>query len=370
MHSDDTHKKDGFFSKIFGHHDDAVAKSDDANVIQPGDAAAVGLADTPDTSISSNNEAASLDPIDFASKQSDAPAEDKDDTLQLHEVSADSSGSSGVSVQEPASNDTAADAAPTPVPADELKGSVADVLAVSKDNSEPLDLSQHTATLSTTDNDSSAPVAEEVPGSETPAAEAAAEHIADQSASTDESAGDTTGSEPHDTMTTAPDVSDGAQAEVSPIPDSSAEMVTNNGGVTEATAEQSVAQTDVEPPAPPVEEGKAWSATHGSAENVALEAKPSVEEHADGQAILHHAQEQVDQIFASHPDFTTGHESSAPEAQVTPTAKDDEAPEQAAPAITQPAPEIEAAVARLEQHIDELESGLQKVRAELASLKR
>ncbi len=365
MHSDDTHKKDGFFSKIFGHHDDVAVKSDDANVIQPGDAATVGLADASDTSATSADGSASLDPIDFASKQSDTQTEDNNDTLQLHEVSADSSGSSEPSVQESASNNTTMDTAP----ADELKGSVADVLAVPKDNSEPLDLSQHTATLSPTDSSDSSPVVEEVPGSETPAAEAAAEHIADQPVDSDAGIGDTTGSEARDTMTTTPEVADAAQAEVSAVIDSSAGADKGREGDAEAAPEQTAAQTDVEPPAPPVEEGVAWSAAHGGAEAMHPESQPTTEVHTDGQAVLHHAQEQVNQIFASHPDFTTGHESHAATTEAATEPKTDEPQEQAAAVIAQPTPEVDAAVARLEQHIDELESGLQKVRTELASLR-
>ncbi len=384
MHSDDTHKKDGFFSKIFGHHDDATMKSDDANVIKPSDAASVGLADTPAVNGVEPNPAPSLDPIDFASKQSgDTSSASQDDTLQLHEVAGAAMPTETAAETEPPTSeastppvDNAAHetdtASESTLSSDPLKGSVADVLAVSKDTSEPLDLNAHASTSpaepsSDTADETGDMHADNITTSddkettvETPASESSDKPIAQPSSEeTSLSAADASAS------STSSESAVNTASEASPV---AAETL-----ATEIVPDAPSAPS-IEPPAPPVEEGAAWLEAHKDSvsPDVKPDEVPDDKQPDSPQSTLTEAQTQVDKIFEDHPDFTNT--ATAPSADEKPSetsedSKDTTTHDASAVSSAQP-PEIQAAVARLEQHIDDLESGLQKVRAELAALRK
>lgn len=378
MHSDDTHKKEGFFSKIFGHHDGAQVQSDDANVIQPQDAASVGVADTPLDS------APSLDPIDFASKNTDASqvsAGGSDDTLQLHEVSADTPSGDSKDVLDGSKHDSESgtmSGASLSGSVDELKGSVSDVLAVPKDDTAPLDLSQH-AVASIDGLQTEAPVAdasataEQVDSQNQPDASSSEVDTAD----TDESVGSVESKDADGQIDSSSHDTVGVETGAQPMSDSSTqqELASSADSVT-SDSTKTDAVVDIEPPMPPVDEGKAWQAAQSEVSSQAEVAPASDVSVAgeEGRAALSTAQDQVDQIFATHPDFTTGHEADKAEddksdatPNATATASENATTEVSA---THDSPEVQAAVARLEQHIDDLETGLQKVRTELAALKK
>ena len=126
---------------------------------------------------------------------------------------------------------------------------------------------------------------------------------------------------------------------------------------------------DVDPPAPPVEEGKAWNAEHNAEPALLEPATPVAPQSPLPQAELEGAQGDMNTILAGHSDLTTD----APNEEETGLAPKSELPAVADPAPEKTTettnPERQAAVARLQGHIDELETSLQKVRDELDALK-
>lgn len=346
MHADDSHNnKPGFFSKIFGHGDDAAqqATAQTPAPEQPGTIVEPTSPDAPDMTPAVPSEA-------------------------------------------PASTDTAV------VTPDLQSGTMSDVHAAPGGSPEALDLS---ASQVDQPIDSSAT---EVPTTPAPE-EASADTFQLPDIKTPEATADpivpvTVPSEIQPDAAHEEVLFDSSQptqsTEEAPQDDSN-EVAAAVEGTEVHEAPSTEATPDVEPPAPPVEEGEAWRESQTSEQEETAPEAP--------QAQLNGAQDQVDTILAAHPDLTTdsaeaNEGASSPEVTPTPEAEEHTDPvEPVMPvspleksssegAASEPAPsdstaaetgqssEQAAAIVRLTNHIDDLESGLQKIRDELAALKK
>ena len=423
MHAEDTHKKGGFFAKIFGHHDDpATNATDPANVIQPGDAAAAGLGD-PSASTGMPS------PIPGATPVVPIEGSSEDETLRLHEIS---------EKHDTASSQTSLSASDSEINTDTMKAMLSDVHAVAKDDSSPLDLSNHAIEplKSTEVTDDPTVPADEMKS------ESKSDDISTESSDPEEASPKGADSEADDMAIlkaaqakakedslrsgvepaaskdekVAEAVAAGMTAIESPAKVEARELDKEGFAPTNTTEddiknERSQADLDTfNPPAPPVEEGLAWTAEQSKAmgeesdlpAGAAEESDPVVPSASESttaslsegnQAVLKDAQGDLDAILAHRDASVITHPEESPEVILSNETHTDAAMQDAKPHITAmsapmidddvasmlpekatmptaPAtsPETQAAVARLEQHIDDLETGLQKVRSELKAM--
>lgn len=321
MHADNTHNdKPGFFSKIFGHGDDAATPTENtastAQVVQP----ATVVQPTDPTTPGETTE-----PTAPATPPTPAPAvtEPELQAGSMSDVHAIPGGAT--EALDLSASTTSQAAAPAAAPADDDMFQMPDIKIADDEGV-----------------NSEVPVI--VPG-ETKSDEAGEEVLFDS-----------TQPEPAETLA-APEAPAETPAETPTEPEAPSEPAA------EPTPEPTPTP-DVEPPAPPVEEGQAWQAAHD---------KPSAEPE-ETQGELSGAQTQVNSILATHPDLTTDRSESAapvePVAAVSPLEKDHPTPAAPSEPDTSNTSERQAAVVRLTNHIDDLEAGLQKVRDELDALKK
>lgn len=353
MHADEAHetKKGGFFSKIFGHQDSAATPDpNDPNVIHPEDAIAAGVGDM-STATPTPDPVAPSTPTDPAQAPSD-PSMQSSTTSDVHAIPSGSHSpldlTSATSTPAPSSHDTFD--IPTP-PAQETQAEQA------------------------IDTELAASAAQDAAVAEEPSFEAPSED-APNSAPEPEA----TASEDDDLAILQAAQAEHAQkaAEPTPVVETPAE---------ETPAEEPTATADVEPPTPPVEEGQAWQSSQTFAAEPEAPVAPTNSRFAG-------VQDEVKDILAARVDYTTDGANSATPGEepaaadvTTPEASPDPAPEPTPEPVVEPTsettpeptpaptpeagpnPEIQAALARLEQHIEDLDNGLQKVRAELANLR-
>ena len=425
MHSDDAHgKKGGFFSKIFGHDDDQADPKTDSNpnVIHPEDAKAVGVADmvTNGVTATQTNPMPSLPDTPAALPVSPTDADITSGSMSdVHAIP--KSDHEPINLNMTGNETTPAVASPSAD--DETKAEAA--VDVELDASKALDEASpavnpaspvNTPSASEEDPDLAALKAAQAAhgGGETTDIESStgrAPEISAMSTGTPPTEPDNDANtfnihEIASSPITPPPSEETAQSDQtsSPSQPDSPSASTESTEPTESMAVSPVDETptnpvasDVEPPAPPVQEGETWSATQPSFTDSI--SKSSLDANADpapapdstasqassndpvsaveteANKLSADAQSEVSGILANRQDFTT--DSQADQTSLDPTtpiAEDialaaDAKPDAALAESAETDPELKAGLLRLEQHIDDLDSGLQKVRDELASLK-
>ncbi len=419
MHAEDAHaKQGGFFSKIFGHHDDPTAAvADEApadpNVIHPEDAAAAGVADlataaTTETDPPAPLEAPTPEAVVSNSTMSDVHAIPKGG----HEpVDLTASETPSVAPETPAA-EAAADQAPItdePTPTSEVMAAdepVPSLEASTPDSDTPvLEESAAAEATESTDPDmqalkdaQAAHAANAVQNSQTDTPE-----LTSPEEPTEPSPVDTPSLESpeasHDSFEIPSHPFEPATTEETPVADiepvaepsaseevPSAVEVPDEPTVTAEApfADAVVSGTDTtsdsspEPPAPPVEEGQAWQSEQSSKVDEGVPTSEDALSEAPQAASDEKSAEvagEVSDILSGRGEYVT--DSSDPKAKeedrvVTPN-DDSESSVDIAATTGEVKPddsgETQAALVRLEQHVDELDAGLQKVRDELAALK-
>lgn len=342
MHADDSHNnKPGFFSKIFGHDDtanSAPAGVDPGTTVEPSTPVEADAALSEPTS-----------PVE----PSTAPVADVQlQSGTMSDVHATSTGPEALDLS-----------SVTPTPAEALSEE-----AQSEDNTFQL------PDIKSTEPPAN-PTVDVIMPTDTP--EVAQEPATEADDSQAEVIFDSTQPQP-EPATSVEGSAQSNEAEVASAAPAISEPPASESTTAEATPEETVLP-DVEPPAPPVEEGQAWSAQQGMAEDTpsaAVESvTPTTPESPLPHAELDAAQGSMNTILATHSDLTTD----APQVEETGLAPKSESPitpelEVSAEKVSSDSssvsnPERQAAVARLQGHIDDLEVNLQKVRDELDALK-
>lgn len=420
MHAEDAHaKQGGFFSKIFGHHDDPANQVEagstaDPNVIHPEDAAAAGVADLATAAVADiepvNNSEATATPEPTAvadtiignSTMSDVHAIPKgehepvdltsSDTAPKVEL-AEASTEPIVVADEPTPTlETTSLEGQTPIADEPDSGAApAETMVVSDSDMQALRDAQaaHAANAAQkTEADSS-----DLTSDEAPAAEDLTEPVSSEASALNDV--DNNG-DSFEIPTPPPTAYDGDTSlePTSPVVDEPVEAaeVADKPANTDDSPSIDIAPSDLdvvppsapEPPSPPVEEGQAWQSEQADAK--ATDQAPLVEDVTPIEASVAASDEktaevasEVSDILSTRGEYVTDTDNKdVPTANVVeksepvkdhPEANVEAIAPVAAETKSEDSGETQAALARLEQHIDELDTGLQKVRSELAGLK-